>query len=121
LIGALLALIPGQPAPRLGLMLMLLWLPTWGVPTTLQLRELTRRQYLRFSYSFWRLVLYQFATLPLLLAGLSRDKPALPPPVSRRSYNDSTLPSTRLPGRRSTPTWTWSRSRTGCAPWDALR
>jgi modulator of FtsH protease len=71
LIGALLALIPGQPAPRLGLMLMLLWLPTWGGPTTLQVRELARRQYLRFRYSFWRFVLYQFATLPLLLAGLS--------------------------------------------------
>ena len=71
LIGALLALIPDQPPPRLGLMLLLLWLPTWGMPTVRQLGEISRRRYLRFSYSFWRFVLYQAATLPLLLAGLS--------------------------------------------------
>jgi hypothetical protein len=71
LIGALLALIPDQPPQRLGLLLLLLWLPTWGMPTVSQLGEITRRRYLRFSYSFWRFVLYQAATLPLLLAGLS--------------------------------------------------
>jgi hypothetical protein len=52
-------------------MLLLLWLPTWGMPTVRQLGEISRRRYLRFSYSFWRFVLYQAATLPLLLAGLS--------------------------------------------------
>ena len=36
-----------------------------------ELGEIARRRYLRFRYSFWRLVLYQAATLPLLLAGLS--------------------------------------------------
>jgi hypothetical protein len=69
LIGALLALVPDQPATRLGLMLMLLWLPAWGLPTVLQIKDLLRRQYLR--YNLWRFVLYQAATLPLLLAGLS--------------------------------------------------
>jgi hypothetical protein len=50
-------------------MLMLLWLPAWGLPTVLQIKDLLRRQYLR--YNLWRFVLYQAATLPLLLAGLS--------------------------------------------------
>jgi modulator of FtsH protease len=69
LIGALLALVPGQPAARLGLMLLLLWLPAWGLPTALQIKDLLRRQYLR--YNLLRFLLYQAATLPLLLAGLS--------------------------------------------------
>jgi len=69
LMGALLALVPGQPPARLGLMLLLLWLPAWGLPTALQIRDLLRRQYL--LYNVLRLVLYQAATLPLLLAALS--------------------------------------------------
>jgi modulator of FtsH protease len=69
LIGALLALVPGQPAPRLGLVLLLLWLPAWGLPTALQITDLLRRRYLR--YNVLRFMLYQAATLPLLLAGLS--------------------------------------------------
>jgi hypothetical protein len=69
LIGALLALVPGQPAARLGLLLLLLWLAAWGLPTAAQIRELLRRHYLR--YNVLRFVLYQAATMPLLLAGLS--------------------------------------------------
>ena len=69
LMGALLALVPGQPPARLGLMLLLLWLPAWGLQTALQIRDLLRRQYL--LYNVLRLVLYQAATLPLLLAALS--------------------------------------------------
>jgi hypothetical protein len=69
LIGALLALVPGQSPARLGLMLLLLWLPAWGLPTALQIKDLLRRQYL--GYNILRFVLYQAATLPLLLAGLS--------------------------------------------------
>jgi hypothetical protein len=69
LIGALLALVPDQPAPRLGLALLLLWLPAWGLPTALQITDLLRRRYLR--YNVLRFMLYQAATLPMLLAGLS--------------------------------------------------
>jgi hypothetical protein len=69
LIGALLALVPGQSATRLGLLLLLLWLAAWGLPTVAQIRELLRRHYLR--YNVLRFVLYQAATVPLLLAGLS--------------------------------------------------
>jgi hypothetical protein len=69
LIGALLALVPGQPAPRLGLVLLLLWVPAWGLPTALQITDLLRRRYL--LYNVLRFMLYQAATLPLLLAGLS--------------------------------------------------
>ncbi len=47
LIGALLALVPGQPATRLGLLLLLLWLAAWCLPTLAQIRELLRRHYLR--------------------------------------------------------------------------
>jgi len=49
--------------------LLLLWLPAWGLPTALQIKDLLRRQYL--GYNTLRFVLYQAATLPLLLAGLS--------------------------------------------------
>jgi modulator of FtsH protease len=71
LIGALLALIPEQPPPRLGVMLLVLWLPVWGLPTAWQFSELAHRRYMHFRYAFWRFVLYQAATLPLLLAALS--------------------------------------------------
>jgi modulator of FtsH protease len=69
LIGALLALVPGQPPGRLGLMLLVLWLAAWGPPTALQIKDLLRREYLR--YNILRFVLHQAATLPLLLAALS--------------------------------------------------
>jgi len=69
LVGALLALVPDQPPARLGSMFVLLWLLAWIAPTLQQLREIARRQYLR--YSLLRLLLYQLATVPLLLAGLS--------------------------------------------------
>jgi len=69
LVGALLALVPGQPPVRLGMTFVLLWLLTWAEPTLRQLKELARREYRR--YTLVRLVLYQLATVPLLLAGLS--------------------------------------------------
>jgi hypothetical protein len=50
-------------------MLLLLWLLAWAEPTLRQLKELGRRQYR--IYTLQRFVLYQLATLPLLLAGLS--------------------------------------------------
>jgi hypothetical protein len=69
LCGSLFALVPDQPPGRLGLMLLLAWLLTWAEPTLRQLKELGRVQYR--VYTIQRLVLYQLATLPLLLAGLS--------------------------------------------------
>jgi hypothetical protein len=69
LVGALFALVPQLPAARLGWMFLLLWLLAWAEPTLRQLRELRRPQYR--TYTVQRLVLYQLATLPLLLAGLS--------------------------------------------------
>jgi hypothetical protein len=71
LIGALLALVPGQPAARLGLLYVLLWLPVWGVPTAIQLQAIRRRNYYRLRYALVRFLLYQATTLPLLLTGLS--------------------------------------------------
>jgi hypothetical protein len=71
LIGSLLALIPGLRPSLLGSLLLLLWLPTWGVPTTVQIAALRRRQYHRLDYALVRLLLYQAATLPIFLAGLS--------------------------------------------------
>jgi len=69
LCGSLFALVPNQSPRRLGLMLLLSWLLTWAEPTLRQMKELGRKQYR--MYTFQRLVLYQLATLPLLLAGLS--------------------------------------------------
>jgi hypothetical protein len=50
-------------------MLLVLWLAAWGPPTALQIKDLLRREYLR--YNILRFVLHQAATLPLLLAALS--------------------------------------------------
>jgi len=71
LVGSLTALVPGQGSARLGLWLLLLWLPTWLVPTYAQIRAFFRRQYYRAAQETLRFVLYQAATLPLLLAALS--------------------------------------------------
>jgi hypothetical protein len=71
LIGALLALVPGQPPARLGLLFALLWLPVWGVPTAIQIRAIRHRNYYRLHYAIVRFVLYQATTLPLLLTALS--------------------------------------------------
>lgn len=71
LIGALLALVPEQSAARLGVEVLILWAPTWGLPSVRQLQELIHRRYVRLRYTLWRTVFYQCATIPLGLAGLS--------------------------------------------------
>jgi hypothetical protein len=71
LIGSLLALIPDQPPLRLGLLLFALWLPTWGVPTVIQVQAFRHGKFYRASYALMRFSLHQAATLPLLLAALS--------------------------------------------------
>jgi hypothetical protein len=71
LVGALVALIPGLTPPVLGLLLLAVGLPTWGVPTILQLRGLLKRDYYTVGNQIFRIALYQVATLPVLLAGLS--------------------------------------------------
>jgi hypothetical protein len=71
LIGSLLALMPGLSSSELGLLMLGLWLPTWGLPTLCQIRALCRRQFHRLDYALLRFVLYQAATVPLLLTALS--------------------------------------------------
>jgi hypothetical protein len=71
LIGALVALIPGQPPPVLGLLLLVVGLPAWAMPTILQLRGFFTRDYYTVRNQIFRIALYQVATLPVLLAGLS--------------------------------------------------
>jgi hypothetical protein len=71
LIGSLAALIPHERPSQLGLWLLLLWCPTWVVPTIIQIRDFAKRRYYRAYQAVIRFILFQSATLPLLLAGLS--------------------------------------------------
>jgi hypothetical protein len=71
LIGSLLALIPELSRPKLGLLLCLLWAPTWGAPTLHQIQQMWQRQFYRFRLALLRFVLYQVASTPLLVAGLA--------------------------------------------------
>jgi hypothetical protein len=71
LMGSLIALVPGLPLSELGLLLFALWLPTWGVPTVIQIQAIRRKQYYRAHLALVRFVLYQAATLPFLFAALS--------------------------------------------------
>jgi hypothetical protein len=71
LVGALVALIPGQSPLMLGLLLLAVGLPAWAVPTVVQLRGLRKREYYTVRSEIFRMAIYQIATLPVLLAGLS--------------------------------------------------
>jgi len=71
LLGALMALIPGQTPHRLGLMYLALWVAAGVFPASVQIRALFRRDYYRLVHAVWRLGLHQAATIPLLLSGLS--------------------------------------------------
>jgi modulator of FtsH protease len=71
LIGTLMALVPGQPPSRLGLELLVLYVPAGLLPGLVQIRDLVRRKYYRLHHAIWRLLLHQVATIPLVLAGLS--------------------------------------------------
>jgi hypothetical protein len=71
LLGSLFALIPGLKPSLLGALYLVLWLPTWGVPTMIQIAALRQRQYYRLGYAIIRVLLYQAATIPIFLAGLS--------------------------------------------------
>src|SRR5271168_1948059 len=71
LVGSLAALIPHETPSQLGLWLLVLWLPTWLVPTLIQIRDFAKRRYHRAYQAVIRFVLFQGATMPLLLAGMS--------------------------------------------------
>jgi modulator of FtsH protease len=71
LVGSLAALIPHETKAQLGLWLLILWCPTWVVPTIIQIRDFANRRYYRAYQAAIRFLLYQSATTPLLLAGLS--------------------------------------------------
>jgi hypothetical protein len=71
LVGSLAALIPHETSSQLGLWLLILWCPTWLAPTLIQIRDFAKRRYYRAYQAVIRFLLFQCATLPLLLAGLS--------------------------------------------------
>jgi hypothetical protein len=71
LVGSLVALIPHEAQPQLGLWLLVLWLPTWLVPTLIQIRDFANRRYHRAYQAVIRFLLFQGATVPLMLAGIS--------------------------------------------------
>jgi hypothetical protein len=71
LVGSLVVLIPHETPAQLGLWLLVLWLPTWLLPTLIQLRDFAKRRYYRTYHAVIRFLLFQGATVPLLLAGLS--------------------------------------------------
>jgi hypothetical protein len=50
---------------------MLLWLPCWLVPTWIQIQDFSARRYHRTYQAIIRFLLFQAATLPLLVAALS--------------------------------------------------
>jgi hypothetical protein len=71
LVGSLAALIPHETPSQLGLWLLILWCPTWLAPTLIQVRDFAKRRYHRAYQAIIRFLLFQGATVPLLLAGLS--------------------------------------------------
>jgi hypothetical protein len=50
---------------------MLLWFPSWLVPTWVQIQDFTNRRYYRAYQAIIRFLLFQAATLPLLVTALS--------------------------------------------------
>jgi hypothetical protein len=71
LVGSLLALVPYPSARGLGLVMIAVGLPTWILPTSIQIQALRQGHYQRLTYTLLRLLLHQAATLPFLVAGLS--------------------------------------------------
>jgi hypothetical protein len=71
LVGSLAALIPHDTSSQLALWLMLLWFPSWLVPTWVQIQDFTNRRYYRAYQAIIRFLLFQAATLPLLVTALS--------------------------------------------------
>lgn len=71
LAGTLVGLIP-HPSPEcLGVLLLVVTLPTWLCPVVIQARSVRAHAYDRPSLAVLRVVLHQVATLPGVLAGLS--------------------------------------------------
>jgi len=71
LVGSLAALIPHESAADLGLWFLILWCGTWFVPTYIQIVDFRKRRYYRAYQAVIRFFLFQGATLPVLVAGLS--------------------------------------------------
>jgi len=71
LAGCLVALIPHQTREQLGVGLLLAALPTWAVPTGIQIGSIASRTYYRALHALIRGVLLQVATLPAIWAALA--------------------------------------------------
>jgi hypothetical protein len=71
LAGTLTALIPHLSAPRLGLALAVVTIPTWAAPILIQARSVRDRTYYRPWHAVVRAILHQAATLPGVLAVLA--------------------------------------------------
>lgn len=71
LLAALLALVPYASPSSLGWLVLAVGLPTWDVPTAIQVQVLRKRRYPRASVAAGRILLHQAATLPFLVAGLA--------------------------------------------------
>lgn len=73
LIGSLIALVPGLSREQLGFLLLLVWLPVWGVPSFSQFKEIAGRKYMRPMFAATRVTLHQTAAIPLLVASLALE------------------------------------------------
>ncbi len=71
LAATLVALVPHLSAMQLGLALLVITLPAWIVPMSIQVESIRRRTYLQTSHVVSRGLLHQVATLPGVFAGLS--------------------------------------------------
>jgi modulator of FtsH protease len=71
LMGALILLVPRQPAIRLGLALLVVAAPMWAVPMWVQASALRAGRYRRVIHVVGRIMLHQAAMVPMLLCGLS--------------------------------------------------
>jgi type IV secretory pathway TrbD component len=68
LAGILVLLMPHLSPAHLGMALATVAVPTWFIPMAIQFRVLRERKYYRRSYEVSRVVLYQVAALPGVLA-----------------------------------------------------
>jgi modulator of FtsH protease len=71
LVMTLVALIPHESLRLAGVLVLLVGLVVWGVPTVLQIRAWDRRRYYTRGIAVVRFLSYQVATLPAVIAGLA--------------------------------------------------
>ena len=70
LFGALLCLLPSRSTTWPGIVALIVWALTWGLPTYMQIKLGLTHQYYRWALLILRAVLHQIATLPFLIAGV---------------------------------------------------